>query len=76
MPTTELTIEQQFKMKRLEDMLPHANKEDIITVYLALQRQAFVLGNNITQLLKEWGKDHPTTREETLNLGTLFGTKD
>ncbi len=76
MPTTELTIEQQFKMKRLEDMLPHANKEDIITVYLALQRQAFVLGNNISQLLKEWNTARPTTAEEPLNLGHLFGTKD
>ena len=76
MPTTELTIEQQFKMKQLEGMLPHANKEDIITVYLALQRQSFVLGNNITQLLKEWNTAHHTTTEDSLNLGTIFETKD
>ena len=76
MPTVELTMEQQFKMKQLEDMLPNADKEDIITVYLALQRQAFVLGNNIKQLLREWGKDQPTTKEEPLNLGTIFETKD
>ena len=69
-------MEQEFKLKQLEDMLPRADKEDIITVYIALQEQAFVLGNNIKQLLKEWGKDQPTTSVERYNLGTLFGTKD
>ena len=69
-------MEQQFKMKQLEDMLPKASKEDIITVYLALQRQAYVLGNNIKQLLKEWNTAHPTTTEDSLNLGTIFETKD
>ena len=76
MPTVELTMEQQFKMKQLEDMLPKADKEDIITVYLALQRQAYVLGNNIKQLLKEWNTARHTTTEDSLNLGTIFETKD
>jgi len=47
-------MEQQFKMRQIEDSLQTASKEDIITVFLALQRQCFVLGNNMTNLLKNW----------------------
>ena len=47
-------MEQDFKLRRLEDLLPDADKDDIITILLALQRQNFVLGNNIKQLLKAW----------------------
>jgi len=41
-------------MRQIEDALKNANKEDIITVFLALQRQTFVLGNNVTNLIKKW----------------------
>ena len=54
MPVTEITMEQSFKLRRLEDLLPQADKADIITLFLALQRQTFVLGNNMTNLLKHW----------------------
>ena len=54
MPITKLTMEQEFKMRQIEDNLQHADKEDIIIVFLALQRQAFVLGNNMSNLLKHW----------------------
>ena len=47
-------MEQQFKMRQIEDYLQHADREDIITVFLALQRQCFVLGNNVSQLVKQW----------------------
>jgi hypothetical protein len=52
----ELTIEQQFKLRQIEDALRHpdSKKEDIITVFLALQRQSFVLGNNVSNLIKTW----------------------
>jgi len=63
----ELTMEQDFKMRRLEDLLPEAEKDDIITILLALQRQNFVLGNNLTQLLKAWNKPDLTTTEEVLS---------
>lgn len=53
-PVTELTIEQSFKMRRLEDLLPEAQKEDIITLLLALQRQNFALSNTLSNLLKHW----------------------
>lgn len=58
-------MEQDLKMRQLKDALenPETSKEDIITVFLALQRQAFVLGNNMKQLLKEWHNLPPTTPE-------------
>ena len=55
MPTVELTLEQDFKLRQLEDQLPHASKDDIITIFLALQHQNYVLGNNIKQLLLHYG---------------------
>jgi hypothetical protein len=66
MPTLELTMEQDFKLRRLEDLLPKAEKEDIITVFMALQKQCYVLSNNVSQLVKEWpSPHHPTTTETT-----------
>ena len=47
-------MEQQFKMRQIEDLLQSADRKDIITIFLALQRQTFVLGNNMTNLLKHW----------------------
>jgi len=78
MPIVELTVEQSFKMRRLEDLLPEASKEDIITVLLALQRQNFVLGNNVTQLLKAWNQrpDPLTTNEVLSKFGISSETKD
>ena len=54
MPVVELTMEQEFKLRQIEDGLKEASKEDIITVFLALQHQCFVLGNNIKQLITQW----------------------
>ena len=44
-------------MRLLEDRLEevyHDNKKEIITLFLALQRQNFVLGNTITNLVDHW----------------------
>ena len=79
MPVVELTMEQEFKLRQIEDGLKSASKEDIVTVFLALQHQCFVLGNNIKQLITEWPSipNHPTTTPEgKWNLGTLYETKD
>ena len=66
MPITELTVEQQFKMRQIEDALKldSTRKEDIIDIFLALQEQTFVLGNNISNLVKQW-PHHPTTTTAT-----------
>jgi energy-converting hydrogenase Eha subunit F len=81
-PIVELTMEQQFKLKQIEDALrhPESKKEDIITIFLALQRQCFVLGNSMSNLVKKWPTPvpqvQPTTDEVPFKRGTSFETKD
>jgi hypothetical protein len=49
-----LTMEQDFKMRVIEDNLrKHYNKkEDVITVFLALQRQNFALSNALKDFIE------------------------
>jgi len=47
------------------------HKEDIITLFLALQKQNFVLGNSLTNLLEKWN----TIEEDQLKSGILFGIR-
>ncbi len=69
-------------MRQIEDALKHPDsaKEDIITIFLALQKQCFVLGNSLSNLVKHWPTPtqlDPTTIDEVLSkFGTLFETKD
>jgi len=69
-------------MRQIEDALKNeeSSKEDIITVFLALQKQNFVLSNSLTNLLKNWPKPtqlDPTTIEEVLSkFGISSETKD
>ena len=73
-PITKLTYEQDLKMRVLKDMLNENydnHKEDIITIFLALQKQNFVLGNSLKNLLEKWN----TIEEERSNAGILFGIR-
>ena len=73
-PITQLTVEQDLRMRILKDRLNetyHDHKEDIITLFLALQKQNFVLGNSLTNLLEKWN----TIEEERSNAGILFGIR-
>ena len=63
MPVTDLTMEQSFKLRRLEDLLPEADKKDIITIFLALQKQNFCLANTVSNLVTQW-PNHPSTTPE------------
>ena len=80
-PITELTMEQDLRMRQTHDALksPDTDKEDIITVFMALQEQNFILGNSLTNLVKKWPdthqieKDQTTTEEGKPKFGTLFG---
>lgn len=65
MPVTEMTMEQSFKLRRLEDLLPKADKKDIITLFMALQRQNYALSNTVLNLIKEWPNHPLITPEET-----------
>ena len=51
-------MEQQFKLRRIDDYLAEASKDDIISVFVALQRQNFILSNTVSNLVKQW-PTHP-----------------
>ena len=67
-PITKLTMEQDLKLRVLNDKLEenyHDVKDDVITLVNALQHQNFVLSNSITNLVKQW----PTIHEEIIFIG-------
>jgi len=68
-------MEQEFNLRRIGDLLEKAEKEDIITVFLALQKQNYCLSNTIRNLLLEWSRQRTTNEEESLS-GILFVIKD
>ena len=47
-------MEQEFQLKKIEGLLEEASQEDIITVFMALQEQVYVLSNNVANLVKKW----------------------
>ena len=74
-PITKLTYEQDLRMRILEDRLNesyHDHKKDIITLFLALQKQNFVLGNSLSNLLAKW----TTIEEEALRYGISSEIRD
>ena len=77
-PVTELTMEQDLKLRQLEIRLNSGEVEmkDIITVFLAMQEQNFVMGNSIKNLLKQWPKVPPTTNEVLPMFGILLENKN
>ena len=77
-PITELTLQQDLKLRQLEIQLKRDDIDikDVITVFLALQRQNFVLSNSLTNLVNKWPKVQPTINEELSMFGILLGTKD
>lgn len=76
MPVMEMTMEQEFSYRRIADLLPDASKDDLIIVFLALQKQNYCLSNTIKKLLSEWPIHPSTTQEELSKFGTLFEIKD
>ena len=56
-PVTQLTVEQDLKMRVIKDKLTgayHENKDEIIEVFMALQKQSFILGNSLKNLVDHW----------------------
>ena len=72
-------MEQDLKLRLTYDSLinPKTTKEDIITVFMALQEQNFVLGNSLTNLVKKWPtpQTQATIKEDQSKSGTLFVIK-
>ena len=80
-PVTKLTMEQDLKLRVLNDKLQenyHEMEEDVTTLILALQHQNFVLGNSLTNFVKQWPipPDLNITDEELPMFGILLETKD
>ena len=77
-PITELTYEQDFKLRQIHDALkkPETSREDIIILLMALQEQCYVLSNCVTNLLAKWPKDQATTSVEPLMFGILYDNKN
>ena len=65
-------MEQDLRLRVLKDKLKdnyHEMEEDVTTLILALQHQNFVLGNSLTNLVKQW----PTLHEDIIFIGTSKG---
>ena len=80
-PITKLTVEQDLRLRLLHDKLQesyHERKDDVITLMMALQQQSFVLGNSLTNLVKQWPTQtvQSTTNEDPPMFGILLETKD
>jgi len=67
-PITELTVEQDLNLRLTYDSLckPTTDKADIITVFMALQEQNFILVNSLNNLVKKWPS--PTLKEQQLQI--------
>ena len=71
-------MEQDLKLRNIHDALnkPETSKEDIITVFMALQKQNFILANSMINLVNKWPKVHPTINEVPAMFGILLENKD
>ena len=69
-------MEQEFKLRQIQDLLEHADKADIITIFIALQHQNFCLANTVSNLVKQWPNHPTTTNEDQSKFGILFEIKD
>ena len=73
-------MEQDLKLRLMYDNItkPSTRKEDIVTVFMALQEQNFVLANSLTNLVTKWPKppkDQVIIKEDQSKSGTLFVIK-
>ena len=65
-------MEQDLRLRVLQDRLKdnyYEMEEEVTTLILALQHQNFVLGNSLTNLVKQW----PTLHEDIIFIGTSKG---
>lgn len=73
-------MEQQFKLRRIKDLLPQARREDLHTLIESLQHQNFCLANTVSNLVKQWPVlmqvVPDTTDEDQSKSGTSSEIKD
>ena len=71
-------MEQDLKLRQLEIALERedVDMKDVATVFIALQRQNFVMANSITNLIDKCPTVPPTIKEVPTMFGILLGNKD
>ncbi len=71
-------MEQDLKLRQISDRLNSGDVkyEDVVTVFLALQKQNFVLANSMINLVKQWPKVQPTINEVPAMFGILLENKN
>jgi hypothetical protein len=71
-------MEQDLKLRQLELRLNSGDVDmkDIITVFLAMQKQNFIMGNSLINLVKQWPKVQPIINEDLTMFGILLETKN
>ena len=71
-------MDQDLKLRQIELSLDRDDLDidAMKTVFLALQRQNFVLCNSLTNLIDKWPKVHPTINEVPAMFGILLENKD
>ena len=71
-------MEQDLQLRKLELSLNsnHVRHEDIVTVFLAMQKQNFLMGNSIKNLIDKWPKVHPTINEVPAMFGILLDNRN
>ena len=71
-------MEQDLKLRQLELRLNSGDVDmkDIITVFLAMQKQNFIMGNSLINLVKQWPKAPPIINEDLTMFGILLETKN
>lgn len=57
-PILELSMEQEFKLQHLKQVLEKADKAQAQDACLSLQRQVYVLTNTLQNLVSKW-RDAP-----------------
>lgn len=57
-------MEQQFKLRRMKDLLDKCPPEQMIELFLQLQTTNFILTNNIGELLKAWNLPVTTPEDQ------------
>ena len=77
-PITKLTMEQDLKLRLIEDRLNsgEVDYKDVVTLFMALQHQNFVLSNSLTNLVQKWPKVQPIINEVPAMFGILLENKD
>ena len=65
-------------MRLIEDRLNSGDVDykDVVTVFLAMQRQNFVLANSLINLVEKWPKDQTITNEVLPMFGILLENRD